>query len=178
MSENILTGLKNRLFQLLARFSPGAKSLRVLLHKWRGVRIGEEVWIGYDTIIETAHPYCVYIGNNVTISMRVTIIAHFDYDISSNLNEDKDNISIRLEDDTFIGPGTIILPNVTIGHGSVVTAGSVVTRSIPPMTMVQGNPAKPIATCGVPLTTKTPINEFRKKLKPLRKKRNKNMSIS
>ena len=178
MTEHILTGIKNRIFQHIARFAPGAKSLRVLLHKWRGVRIGKGVWIGYDTIIETAHPYFVCIGNNVTISMRVLIIAHFDYDKSTNMNKDMNNISIIIEDDTFIGPGTIILPNVTIGHGAVVTAGSVVTRSIPPMTMVQGNPAKPIATCGVPLTTSTPMNEFKKKLKPLRKNQNKDISMS
>ena len=178
MKECIFIGLKNRLFQILARVSPGASSMRVLLHKWRGVRMGKEVWIGYDTIIETAHPYFVCIGNNVTIGMRVIIIAHFDYDKSTNMNKDMNNISIIIEDDTFIGPGTIILPNVTIGHGAVVTAGSVVTRSIPPMTMVQGNPAKPIATCGVPLTTSTPMSEFKKKLKPLRKNQSKDISMS
>ena len=41
-----------------------------------------------------------------------------------------------------------MLPNVVIGRGSVVAAGSVVTTSVPPMTLVQGNPAKPVAQVG------------------------------
>ena len=104
--------------------------------------------------------------------MRVLIIAHFDYDKSSvpDKNKQKDYFSVKIEDDAFIGPGTIILPNVTIGSGSVVSAGSVVIRSVPPMTMVQGNPAKPIARCGLPLTSKIIMSEFMKNLKPLRKK--------
>ena len=168
MKECIFIGLKNRLFQILARVSPGASSMRVLLHKWRGVRMGKEVWIGYDTIIETAKPRWVFIGNNVIISMRNTIIAHWET-LKPSEDEKKDFISVRIEDKAFIGPGTIILPNVTIGEGAVVTAGSVVSRSIPPMTMVQGNPAKPIAICGIPLTIKTPMEEFVRNLKPVRK---------
>jgi len=46
-------------------------------------------------------------------------------------------------------------------------AGSVVTRSIPPLTMVQGNPAKPVARCGSALLWDTPIKEFYSKLRPL-----------
>jgi serine acetyltransferase len=61
----------------------------------------------------------------------------------------------------------IILPNVVIGHGAVVTAGSVVTRSVPPMTVVQGNPAVPVARCGIPFTPTTTSKEFARRLKPL-----------
>ena len=61
----------------------------------------------------------------------------------------------------------IVLPNVSIGDGSVVTAGSVVPQSVPPMTLVQGNPAIPVARCGVPLTRETTLKEFTRKLMPL-----------
>jgi acetyltransferase-like isoleucine patch superfamily enzyme len=74
---------------------------------------------------------------------------------------------VRIEDKAFVGPGAIILPNVTIGYGAVVAAGSVVTKSVPPMTMVQGNPAEPVGYCGVPLGVKTPAAEFLRKLRPL-----------
>src|SRR5947208_178853 len=70
-------------------------------------------------------------------------------------------------DDAFLGPGVIIMPNVTIGAGAVVAAGSVVTRSVAPLTMVQGNPAKPIARCGIPLGLDTPIKEFYRRLTPI-----------
>ena len=73
-----------------------------------------------------------------------------------------------IEDDVFIGPNVTILPNVRIGHGAVVTAGSVVSQSVPPLTMVQGVPARPVARCGVPLGMRTPIREFYRQLRPLR----------
>src|SRR5260370_15087448 len=72
-----------------------------------------------------------------------------------------------MEDDAYIGPAAVILPHVRIGRGAVVTAGSVVTRSVPPMTMVQGNPAKVVARCGIPLTWETPIKKFYSNLRPL-----------
>ncbi|MEM9715949.1 MAG: DapH/DapD/GlmU-related protein [Pseudomonadota bacterium] len=46
--------------------------------------------------------------------------------------------------DTWIGAQAIILPEVTIGHGSVVAAGAVVTKDVPPYTIVTGLPAKPM----------------------------------
>ncbi len=74
-----------------------------------------------------------------------------------------------IEEDASIGPGAIIMPNVTIGRGSVVTAGSVVTKSVPAMMLVQGNPAVPIARVGVPLKMNISLREFSKKLRPLGK---------
>jgi len=62
--------------------------------------------------------------------------------------------SIRLGNNVWIGSGAIILPGVTIGDGSVVAAGAVVTKDVPPMTLVGGNPARPIkqiAACAQPV---------------------------
>ena len=161
VKEPLLAGIRNRLFQHLARILPGARSLRVSLHRWRGVHIGKEVWIGYDVILDTSRPHLVTIEDRASLSMRVTVIAHF-----------RETQGVRIEQDAFIGPGAIILPNVTIGRGAVVTAGSVVTQSVPPMTLVQGNPAVPIAHCGIPLSTEVPLKEFSRRLKPLPKKSN------
>lgn len=130
--------------------------MRPRLHRSRGVRIGKNVWIGYDVILETSHPYLVSIGDGVTLSTRVTVIAHF-----------KETQRVTIEDDVFVGPGAVILPNVVIGRGAVVTAGSVVTKSVPPMTVMQGNPATPIARCGVPLGSSPTLQEFSRRLKPL-----------
>jgi acetyltransferase-like isoleucine patch superfamily enzyme len=88
--------------------------------------------------------------------MRVTIIAHF-----------RETQGVKIEEDVFVGPGAMILPSVVIGEGSVVAAGSVVTKSVPPSTMVQGNPAVPVARCDVPLGPQTTIAEFEKGLLPL-----------
>ena len=52
---------------------------------------------------------------------------------------------IVIHDRVWIGPGVTILHNVTIGEGAVVAAGAVVTKNIPPFTLVGGIPAKVIA---------------------------------
>jgi len=62
------------------------------------------------------------------------------------------------------------MPNVTIGKGSVVTAGSVVTTSVPPNTVVQGNPARAIAKVGIPLKLNVSLREFSTRLRPLGRK--------
>ncbi len=154
--EGSLKGFWGRVFQLLARSMPGAKTLRVMLHRARGVKIGKGAWIGYDVILDTARPDLITIEDGVAISMRATIIAHF-----------KEFRGVRIEREAFIGPGAIVLPNVVIGRGAVVTAGSVVSQSVPPMTVVQGNPAVPIARCGVPFRQDISLKKFSRNLKPL-----------
>ena len=161
VKENLWAGIRNRLCQHLARILPGARSLRIRLHRWRGVNIGKGVWIGYDVILDTSRPHLITIEDGASLSMRVMVIAHF-----------RETQGVKIEQDAFVGPGVIILPNVTIGRGAVVTAGSVVSQSVPPMTVVQGNPAVPIANCGVPLADKVPLKEFSRRLKPLSKKSN------
>jgi acetyltransferase-like isoleucine patch superfamily enzyme len=155
MKESALRGLRNRVLQFLARIMPGGTTLRVALHRARGVRIGKDVWIGYDVILETSRPHLITIEEGSIIGMRATVIAHF-----------KGSLGVRIERDAFIGPGVIILPNVVVGRGAVVTAGSVVTRSVPPMTVVQGNPAVRIATSEVILRWAT-MEEFSRSLTPL-----------
>lgn len=122
------------------------------------MEIGRDVFVGMDVIIDTSCPRRVRIGNNVVIGMRSTLIAHFDNQVAGTLTRSR--YSLTIEDNVFVGPSVTVMPNVTIGRGSVIMAGSVVTKSIPPRTMVQGNPAKPVARCGVPLLRTTPIWEF------------------
>lgn len=156
MKEGLLRGLFNRILQHLARILPGSQTVRVYLHRARGAKIGEEVWIGYDVILDTSRPFLITLEDRCILSVRAMLIAHF-----------RGATGIRIEQDAFIGPGAIILPNVVVGRGAVVTAGSVVTRSVPPMTVVQGNPAVPVARCGVPLGHDVTAKEFAAKLTPI-----------
>jgi acetyltransferase-like isoleucine patch superfamily enzyme len=149
-----------RVLQELARIAPGARTLRVKLHRARGVNIGKDVWIGYDSILETAHPEFITLEDRASIGIRVTIVAHF-----------RETTGVRIEEDAFIGPGVIILPNVVVGRGAVVTAGSVVSRSIPPMTIATGNPAVPVAKVGVALTPDVTMKEFTRNLRSIRRPR-------
>ena len=114
------------------------------------MNIGQDVNIGLGVLIETSYPRLVSIGNNIEIGLRTVIIGHFRETAENAKAEGRP--TVRIEDDAFIGPSVTILPYVTIGRGSVVTAGSVVNESVPPRTVVQGNPARPVARCEVPLT--------------------------
>lgn len=156
MKEDWFRALRNRVLQMLARALPGAETLRVALHRARGVRIGSGVWIGYDVILETSRPHLITLEENVSLSMRVTVVAHF-----------RETQGVTIKRDAFVGPGAIILPNVVIGEGAVVTAGSVVTQSVAPMTVVQGNPAIPVARCGIAMGRDVSVKEFSRRLQPL-----------
>lgn len=160
MTENPLRGGLNRTLQILTMVLPGAQSLRVSLHRARGVRIGRNVWISYNVVLETAFPELITIDDDAFIGIGVIVIAHFK----------EARRGVRIGKGAFIGPGVIILPDVEIGDGAVVTAGSVVTSSVPEMTLVQGNPAVAIAKCGVPLGLETPLKEFSRRLKPVSRK--------
>lgn len=153
MAERLLSGALNRCLSLLARVAPGATTLRVVLHRMRGVKIGRGVWIGYDAIIETSHPELVTIGDGAAIGIRATIVAHT-----------RESRSVTICKDASIGIGAIVLPNVTVGEGAVVTPGSVVSRSVPPMTVVRGNPAVEVAKCGIVLKPGVTTKDFAKRL--------------
>jgi serine acetyltransferase len=158
--ERFLRGLKNQILQALALGAPGATTLRVWLNRWRGVNIGQNVWIGYDALIETSRPDLVSIRDGATVQIRATIIA-----------DSGEQCGVVIEEDAVVGAGAIVLPNVRIGQGSIVTAGSVVTESVPPKTMVQGNPARPIARVEIPFRMNVSLKQFSKGLRPIRETR-------
>jgi acetyltransferase-like isoleucine patch superfamily enzyme len=117
-------------------------SLRVKMHKWRGVQIGKEVFIDKQCSIDNAYPEYVYIGDNVCINMGCVIVAHtapsphFEGVIRSLVSP------VVIHDYTLIGINATILPGVIIGRSAIVAAGSVVEHDVPEYTIVQGNPVK------------------------------------
>jgi acetyltransferase-like isoleucine patch superfamily enzyme len=159
---NTLQKIKIRILQHLAQYLPGGKTVRVWLHRRRGVIIGDGTFIGCEAIIETAYPTLVSIGRNCSLGIRSIIIAHND-----SWGSIPKNPTVIIEDEVFVGPGCIILPGVTIGKGSVIAAGSVLTHSVPEGMMMQGNPARPVARCGVSLGTRSSYWEFIRNLKPM-----------
>ena len=150
-----------RLLQYIAFSIPGAKSIRVFIHRLRGVKIANNVFIGQHVHIDNTTPSKVFIGNNSQLSMNVTIISHF-RELSKN-----DRFSVYIDDDVFIGVGVVILPSVRIGKGSVIATGSVVSTSIPDNSFAIGNPAIVKAKIGKPLLATTSWSEFIRNLKPL-----------
>lgn len=97
-----------------------------------------------------SEPYLITIGKHVGIATEVLFITHDGGTyVFRHLERYKKVIKygrITILDNCIIGARVIILPGVTIGPNSVVAAGSVVSRSIPPGVLAAGNPAKPIMT--------------------------------
>lgn len=142
--------LIKRLLGKLAMVAPGGYSLRPWLHRKRGVQIGENVWISQYVYIDEIHPENVIIKDNVTIGLRCTIFAHF---YLGDQCPEGDSGRVVIEKDAFIGPSCTILNGVTIGEGSVVVAGSVVTRNVPPRVLYGPPPPGPLARITQPLTS-------------------------
>lgn len=84
----------------------------------------------------------IAIGNNVSISSEVCILTA-DHDLQSYDFKGRCR-PVNIEDYVFIGTRAMILPGVTLGKGSAIAAGAVVTKSVSPFTIVAGVPAKPI----------------------------------
>jgi acetyltransferase-like isoleucine patch superfamily enzyme len=136
---------------------PGGYSLRPLLHRWRGVRLGNKVWISQFVYIDEIHPEAVSIGNNCSIGLRTSIFAHL-YWGPRKSSEHAGRVHIG--EDVFIGPHCVILPNVRIGRGSVIPAGTVVSQNVPPHTLWGVPKPGPLAQVTVPLTPDHSYQEF------------------
>lgn len=83
------------------------------------------------------------IGNDVFIGPKVNLIT-INHDIDPDNRSATYGRRIVIEDKVWIGINPTILPGVRIGYGSIVGAGSVVTKDVEPMTVVAGNPARVI----------------------------------
>ena len=107
------------------------------------VIIGNHTRIGlHNTIIGP-----VTIGSHVNLAQGITITAlNHNFD-DSEKRIDQQGISTKevvLEDDIWVGANAVILPGVTIGTHAVVAAGAIVTKDVPPHSLVAGVPAKVI----------------------------------
>lgn len=109
------------------------------------------VSIGKNCLIVTRNwgtePYLITIGNNCQIAHGVSIYTHGGGQAVRQICPDFDVFGkVVIEDWVYIGAYSLIMPGVTIGEGAIVAAGSVVTKSVPPHTVVGGNPARYICT--------------------------------
>lgn len=109
-----------------------------------GVDIGDNCKIMNEVMIDYSHYWLIRIGNNVTIAPRVHILAH-DASCKLELNYTKLGL-VEIQDNVFIGAGSIILPGVIIGENSIIGAGSIVTKDIPENCVAVGNPAKVVSS--------------------------------
>lgn len=98
--------------------------------------------------LAASEPWLVSVGDRTTVSVGVTVLTH---DGTGWLYSDDQGRRYRyapvaIGDDCFIGARAMLMPGVRIGSGSIVGAGSVVTKSVPPGSVVAGNPARIVAS--------------------------------
>jgi acetyltransferase-like isoleucine patch superfamily enzyme len=135
--------LKNWVLERLAANFP-VPSVRVQLHRMRGIRIGKEVYIGYDVIFDRIHPECITIEDYAEIGDRCIISAH-QRGTKLLIDEYPRTVKpVRIGRGVWMAPGCIVIQGVEIGECAVVGTGSVVLWDVPARSVVLGNPAKPI----------------------------------
>lgn len=137
--SNLRTGLLRRLtkhdIDPTARIKPG-----LFLGSTSGLIIGHHAFVNYDCFIDLAGP--VSIGPNVCLGYQVMLVTgSHNLGNSSRRAEGFIASPITIGEGAWLGARVTVLPGVTIGVGSVVAAGSVVTHDCLPNTMYAGAPA-------------------------------------
>lgn len=135
---NILKKIKN----VLLGSSPTKAQEKFLSE--HGFKHGKNFYNYSPYAIDGNWPWLISIGDDVTISTDVKILAH---DASTNMVGARTKIGIvSIGNNVFIGAGSTILCNVRIGDNVIIGAGSLVTKDIPSNSVVAGNPSKIICT--------------------------------
>ncbi len=121
-------------------------SWRIRMHRWRGVNIGENVYIGMHSVIDNAYPEYIYIEDNVSLAGEVSVIAHSNpYDHFKPIIESKVS-PVLIKEGAWVGLKAAILPGVTVGVKSIVSAGTMVDKNVPDYSIAKGNPMKIITS--------------------------------
>ena len=134
-----------RLFFLRLRVAQLGRGVGLLmgveLRNGRNVFIGDRVVINRGVLLDGRGGRLV-IGNDVDIAQETNIWT-LEHDVHSDSHADKGG-DVTIEEHAWIASRVTILPGVRIGRGAVVASNSVVTKDVPPMTIVAGIPAKVI----------------------------------
>ncbi len=114
------------------------------------LELGDRTSIGFGVVISVSQR--VTLGRDVRLADGVFITDNPGHPLDASRrrnNEPVDAASVKpvvLEDDVWLGTRVIVLPGVRIGAGTVVGAGSVVSRDLPPGVLAVGSPARPVRT--------------------------------
>lgn len=120
----------------------GGQPAKIRWLRRQGVRIGSGCRIYTDHF--GSEPYLISIGDHCTVTSGVRLVTHDGacWVLRDEIPNLQDFGPIRIEDNCFIGVNAVILPGVRIGPNSIVAAGAVVNRDVPPGTVVGGVPAR------------------------------------
>lgn len=117
----------------------------VILRQAKNIEIGECCLINHNNVLQAGKvDGKIKIGNYVHTGANVMIIAFnhaFDTREIPTIQQDYYDADVTIEDDVWVGGGSIILPGVTVGKGAIIAAGAVVNKDVPPYSIVGGIPA-------------------------------------
>ena len=117
--------------------------------KWArkiGVVVGDNTMIA-PSVVFSSEPYLIQIGSNVQITNNVFIHTHGGGNCIRKQHPDFDCFGkVIIDDWVYVGAFSQIMPGCTIGEGSLIAAGSIVTKSVAPHSVMAGNPARFICT--------------------------------
>jgi acetyltransferase-like isoleucine patch superfamily enzyme len=139
---NFLNGITERIIRIL---SPNGLFLQLLRKK--GATVGEGTMLFGSVEIDMTRPCLIEIGKNCVFTNGVRVLTHgFDWIVLKDIYGEVLGSSgkVVIEDNVFVGTGSIILKGVRIGKNTIIGAGSVVTKDIPPNSVAAGNPCKVI----------------------------------
>jgi acetyltransferase-like isoleucine patch superfamily enzyme len=114
---------------------------------FKGFQLGNDCFIGDDSLIDLSDQ--ITLANQVTLADRVTILTHTNFGYNDHPLQSYFPASTQpviINQGSFIGVNVTIMPGITIGPCAVVEAGSVVTESVAPYTVVGGVPARVLKT--------------------------------
>jgi acetyltransferase-like isoleucine patch superfamily enzyme len=147
-----ITGLSKRGIELGTRCTVGRfaaiRPTNILVGEaGEGLKMGDESNIGPYAYVGCSG--FIEIGNRVMMGPRVNLLAERHAADRADVPMKSLGVErsfIRIEDDCWIGANATILAGVTVGHGSIVGAGAVVTRDVPPFSVIAGVPARVLRT--------------------------------
>jgi acetyltransferase-like isoleucine patch superfamily enzyme len=123
------------------RFDPAGS------YTFQTIHVGDEVSLGWRPTLMASLSE-IRIGSHVMFGPHVTIIGgghnisvmgRFMTDVHEKTGDE--DLGVVIEDDVWVGASAVILRGVHVGRGAVIAAGAVVTKSVPPYSIVCGNPA-------------------------------------
>lgn len=139
----LIKKVKNYLLAILAYNCP-SNNWRIIFHRWRGVKIGNNVTIGYHVTLDHSYPEYITIENNASLSGDNYILAHTTPKIHWKNVVPSFIGPVTIKEGAWLTIGVKVLPDVTIGSYSIIAAGSVVNKDIPSKVLAGGIPAKVI----------------------------------